>query len=794
MTQTAPTRLRAGYARTQARPSKQKPNDLQIATTLYKAGTIFQIGILILSLLFAFSVASAASEHGDTKRALGGLKIVPIRSADTAATGEPQDNSGQSPSPRQPHGTDVLPAIPRPSAPIIEDALLLASEIDVKITGMIVHTTVKQTFKNQTADWIEGMYRFPLPDNAAVDSMTMIIGDRRIVGKIKEKEAAKKIYTDAVKAGKKAALLQEHRPNMFSTRVGNVAPGALIAVELTFLSTAGQNNLKFDWTMPQAITPRFNFQQPLIDGDGTSIAPSGVSSGADLYDVKAARENPYKGSANKTSFSVHLNAGTAIENLLSTSHDLSVTRFGEGEFRIALKDGALPADRDFNLSWELVPGSNVQSVLFRETGPLIIVDGEAAREDADYILGFVLPPNPTVDLYVPPRDVVFIIDTSGSMGGASIRQAKTALLHAVDLLRPEDKFDIIEFNSNHTRLFGNSEMVTSESLARARHFIRRLDANGGTNMMPALKDALDDARDLEAEKQILFLTDGAVGYEDAMFRLVEEKLGSARLFTVGIGSAPNGWFMRKAAEFGRGLHIQIGDVATAGVKLEELYSAMARPSLSSLSLSRPFSQALSGPLSSDLDDPTGENNRASIESYPATLPDLFGAHPAVFMARVQKGTGLETLQLSGVLPDGGNWQKDLKLSDVKEGKGIAKMWARKKVEGLMDARVRGANPDMVRKDILDVALMHKILSPFTSFVAVEEKISRPQTDALKLSNAKGNLPHGTEAKRFHGPRTATPLSFKFISGLIAFFLALVGFLVLKYPLPRVSSLASGRLP
>ena len=146
------------------------------------------------------------------------------------------------------------------------------------------------------------------------------------------------------------------------------------------------------------------------------------------------------------------------------------------------------------------------------------------------------------------------------------------------------------------------------------------------------------------------------------------------------------------------------------------------------------------------------------------------------------------------MPGGGNWQKDLKLSDVKEGKGIAKMWARKKVEGLMDARVRGANPDMVRKEILDVALMHKILSPFTSFVAVEEKISRPQTDALKLSNAKGNLPHGTEAKRFRGPRTATPLSFKFISGLIAFFLALVGFLVLKYPLPRVSSLASGRLP
>jgi Ca-activated chloride channel family protein len=763
---------------------KQHVSDFDTATTLQKIGTVIQIVVLLFSLVFAFSTVSAQpQEHVNSRsnKPLGGMKIVPIRSANDPLQGARFAEGHEA------REREALTPIPQ--APIIQDALLLSSEISVEITGMIVHTTVRQTFKNQTNDWIEGMYRFPLPDQASVDSMTMLIGNRRIVGRIKEKEEAKKTYREAVKAGKKAALLQEHRPNMFSTRVGNVAPGAVISVELTFLSYASQNGMVFDWAMPQAITPRFNFDQPLIDGDEASITPGGKA----LYTHSISAADRTGGDANPTSFSVRLKAGTPVRSLLSKSHNLAVTSFGPGDYTITLKNGIMPADRDFKLSWELTPDSSVKPILFREKGPLIASGDGEFHENANYVLGFLLPPQQSESLYVAPRDVVFIIDTSGSMGGVSIRQAKTALLHALDLLRPEDRFDIIEFNNHHTRLFGKSELVSADTLARARHFVRRLDANGGTNMMPALDSALTDSYDPEAERQILFLTDGAVGYEDQMFKLVEEKLGQARLFTVGIGSTPNGWFMRKAAEFGRGLHIQISDVAKAGEELASLYSAMAVPSLSNLDLESKVSADISSSHGDNHESSDNDRKSHSIESYPARLPDLYGTRPAVFIARVTEGSEFAPLTLSGKQPTGEIWQADLNLEDIPEGKGIAKMWARKKVESLMDARVRGMDRDAVRQEILDVALSHEILSPFTSFVAVEEEVSRPAVDTLKHTKVKGNLPHGTETKKFFGPRTATPLSFKFTSGLLALFIALIGLLVLRYPLSHARLFTARKL-
>jgi hypothetical protein len=448
---------------------KTRPNDLHTASLLNKIGVLFQIILLVLSLVFAFSAASAhpllsENDQGDSHgsgshvmprkvsyqvsqqapqpvsksvsqpifrpksrqvsgrasqrvsdrtfhqishQALGGLKIVPVRSLSENRAGNSLDNSlnnslNNSPGDNSDHyvrngQNDALDNdqplqashMQNQQAPIIEDALLLASKIDVEITGMIVHTTVTQTFKNQTADWIEGLYRFPLPDKAAVDSMTMLVGNRRIVGKIKEKEAARKTYANAVKAGKKAALLEEHRPNMFSSRVGNVAPGAIIVVELTFLSYAEQKGLNFSWTMPQAITPRFNFDMPMVDGDGISTAPGGMghyaynpegpegikgpanelakgsvtepasgsavglSSGfAQVGSGVTDRSNPvhhrrnasvnHQGKAapdyenvkaqgvNPTSFHIRLNAGTVVKNLISSSHDLAVTYHGQG--------------------------------------------------------------------------------------------------------------------------------------------------------------------------------------------------------------------------------------------------------------------------------------------------------------------------------------------------------------------------------------------------------------------------------------------------------------------------------
>jgi len=616
-----------------------------------------------------------------------------------------------------------------------EYAPLLSSEITVDITGFIVRTVVKQRFKNQTSDWIEGSYNFPLPNEAAIDGFTMIVGDRRIEGLIKEKAEAKRIYTAAVKAGKKAALLSQARPNMFTTKIGNVAPGSEISVELTFFSYARQDGLSFSWRFPQAITPRYASPGEALvrAGRGSNAVPTAFS--ADTYSEG--------GGANLSGFAVTLNAGTALDHLASSSHSLVVTERDGGLFEIGLKGGHLPADRDFVLRWTLAATAEAQPLLFKEQ-----YDGET------YILGMILPPAGNARnadsgslSIVPPRDVSFILDVSGSMQGASIIQAKAALLRALDLLRPEDRFDITLFNHEFSRLFGSSQSATTKNLAVARTMLRSVEADGGTEMRGALRSSLADSFGNEDLRQIMFLTDGAVGYEEEMFRMVSSGLGRARLFMVGLGSAPNSWFMRKAAEFGRGLHVQIGDVSEAQSVLEGLFEDMARPSVSSLVLE-------------------ADDNSAT---YPSRLPDLFGDRPAVFVSKL--GRGASGIRLSGRRGSGDYWTAAFGTENVATDTGIAKLWARKKIEDITDDRVRGMPYGEAKALILEVALSYKILSEYTSFVAVEDRVSRNRAEALKRAAIQANLPKGTSADQFFGPQTATAMMMKLQFGLGGLLLA-----------------------
>jgi Ca-activated chloride channel family protein len=610
-----------------------------------------------------------------------------------------------------------------------EDAILLSSHIDVEITGLIARATLKQRFKNTTSDWVAGTYRFPLPAGSAVDALTMIVGERKIIGKIKEKEEAKRIYERALKQGRKAALLNQARPNMFSSKVGNIAPGSEVLVEVSFISLSKQNGLDFSWHMPQAITPRFGADGQMEDAGGRPL-PAGER----FYSSRTDK--------NQTSFAVRLNAGTAVTGLASPSHDIRVVDMGKGRFEIALRDEQLPADRDFALRWSLTAAEAAKPVVFKEH-----FAGDT------YLLGFLLPPNGSAHTaVVPPRDVTFVLDISGSMAGMSIRQAKAALLRALDLLRPEDRFDIILFNDDFRRLFGETKKANAKNLRLARSLVRRTQANGGTVMKGALASALSEGFDPEELRQIMFLTDGAVGYEEDMFRLVHENLGAARLFTVGLGSAPNGWFMRKAAEFGRGLYVKVDDIGEAQDRLENLFSAMAAPSISGLELAA----------------------NGAAESYPERLPDLFGSRPAVFVSKL--GGAVEKVELSGLTSGGEIWSASVNLKDVPRGNSIGKLWARKKVEGLMDAKVRGLPAVEVKAAVLATALKHGIMSPYTSFVAVEDKVSRQQAEALRKARIKGNLPKGTAAKQFFGPKTASPMLLQLLLGTLLLMLAMVSWL------------------
>ena len=231
-----------------------------------------------------------------------------------------------------------------------------------------------------------------------------------------------------------------------------------------------------------------------------------------------------------------------------------------------LRDEEVPADRDFELAWKARPGSMPKSALFKEV-----------RDGGTYALLTLFPPaGAGAERGRLPREVVYVIDTSGSMEGESIQQARKALLLAVDRLKAGERFNVIQFNSVTSRLFAEARPVTLETRGAAREYVSRLVATGGTEMAGALEAALTSSDDPRRVRQVVFLTDGSVGNEDGLFGLIRQRLGDTRLFTVGIGSAPNGHFMTKAAEFGHGTFTYIGKLEEVGEKMSRLFKALAQ--------------------------------------------------------------------------------------------------------------------------------------------------------------------------------------------------------------------------
>lgn len=613
-------------------------------------------------------------------------------------------------------GMEIRAMEPEGKPEVTRPALMVSSDIGAEISGPIVRLTVKQTFRNDSDFWSEGLFRFPLPDNAAVDTMVLTVGDRRIVGTIKEKEEAQRTYNEAVRAGKKAALLREYRPNIFATLVGNIPPHGDVTVEIGLQSMAGMEGDTFRWRLPQAITPRYHSEVKATPRVADRFFEGEVFYSAD-------------GKANPTSFHASFTASHAIDVIESPSHKLDVT--GEGKrLKAELAAGTEPANRDLILNWRYRAGEMPAAMLFRET-----------KGEESYLLGLVLPPRGDAPRAVPPRDVTFVIDISGSMSGRSIMEAKVALLSGLDLMAPEDRFDIIAFESELHPLFGSLRTATPETLHKAKEWVMGLAADGGTEMAPALAAALNQTGEGETLRQILFLTDGAVGDEAALFAQVKAGAGKARLFTVGVGPAPNGWFMRKAAEMGRGIHIQIDDLTKAAEAMKALYADMARPSLTGLAL-----------------------DAQGVDMAPTALPDLYGTRPVVFTL---KAGGSGPLVLKGTDGTGRPWQTSLDPASAEKGKGIASLWARRKVEGLMDDAAIRRDIDANRQAIVDIALEHRLLTPYTSFVAVEEKISRPENEGLDRQVAEGNLPEGTSAKQFFGPQTAAGLGLHAYAAFLA---------------------------
>jgi Ca-activated chloride channel family protein len=617
----------------------------------------------------------------------------------------------------------------------------VGNHVELKVTGLIARAHVHQVFDNTSDAVVEATYVFPLPEQAAVVGLELLVGDRTIKGQMQEREQAQRTFEQAASAGKKAALLEQERPNLFTTRVANIEPGQSVEVHLHYQHDVQYSDGVFSLGFPATITPRYvgaaageglKRETPPGSSAAASFGPGGWGK-AQVRD--AERISPpfaLSGDAPWLDVEVTLNAGVALRHVDSPSHAVEVRAYSAGLTRVHLSQGPVVADRDFRLRWQPALGQAPHSALFEET-----------FEGDRYALLMLLPPDPAQDSAgTLPKETTFVIDTSGSMSGTSIAQARNSLSIGLSSLGPRDRFNVVAFDSDARSLFSGAQLATPTHVTRALDWVRALEAGGGTEMLSALTLALGGRHAPgPAVRQVVFVTDGSVGNEDQVLSYIQRHLGDQRLFTVGIGSAPNRYFMRGAARFGRGLFTQVASIGEVGDTMNQLWKKLESPVMKQVELAW--------------------QGGGQVDAFPPRVPDLYAGEPLVVLARLAPET--TELALSGTRA-GAPFQTRLSSVGGQASTGIHQLWARRKIETLMDSMIGGVDEAVVRRQVLEVALRHQVASRYTSFVAVDDRPS-VDTQAEQVSVPLA-VPHGNSM--FGSlPQTATPGPFCLLMGLLS---------------------------
>jgi Ca-activated chloride channel family protein len=582
-------------------------------------------------------------------------------------------------------------------------AVRLGTDMDVTVTGQIARVRVTQAFRNTSDRWMEASYLYPLPQDGAVDSLKMVVGQRVIVGRIQPREKARAAYEAARSSGRKAGLVEQQRPNMFSTSVANVGPGETVLISIEYQAPVAQANGTFSLRLPLVVGPRYT-------------PPHTLTSSAAADDARAVTAAPVLDPAlgpnqNPTSISVHLSPGFDVANLISRYHKIDVA--GPNDNRtVRLAEATVPADRDFVLEWRSASADPTLGLFAQKTA------------SGDYVMASIAPPANLDGLPRPPREMVFVIDNSGSMGGDSMEEAKASLVHALGTLRPQDHFNVIRFDDTMTRLFEHSVAATPDQVALATRFAQSLEAQGGTEMLPALQAALEDAgtgggNDPDILRQIVFLTDGAISNEREMMAAIGADGGRSHVFMVGIGSAPNDFLMERMSTIGGGVYTHVGAPGEVAAKMMPLLDVLSHPAVRDLSV---------------------RVEGGALDLTPSRLPDVYAGRPLVLVGRADKLAG--TLTVSGRIGDR-PWERRVDLAAALPSPAIEKLWARRRITDVEADRALGKLEDArADAEVERIGMESGIVTSRTSLVAVDETPSRPAGARLSREELPINLPAG----------------------------------------------------
>jgi Ca-activated chloride channel homolog len=561
------------------------------------------------------------------------------------------------------------------------------TDVQAEVTGTLARVTVTQIFENTFNEKIEAVYTFPLPHEAAVDSMLMKIGDRTIRGDIKRREEARAIYEAARNSGRTASLLDQQRPNIFTQSVANIPPREQVHITISYVETLPYEEGEYVFAFPMVVGPRY------IPGTPTGRQGGGWSPDTDRVPdashITPPVAKPGTRAGHDISVAVSIDAGLALDRVRSVTHEIELERPSSTRARVRLKQSAVLPNKDFVLRYDIAG---------RAVGDAVLAHSDSRGGFFSLILQ---PPERVTAAEVTPKELVFVLDTSGSMSGFPIEKAKETMRLALDALYPQDTFNLITFAGDTHILFPSPLPATAANLRRAQEFLAGRSGGGGTEMMKAIRAALEGTENQGHIRIVCFMTDGYVGNDDEIIAEVARH-PNARVFSFGIGSSVNRYLLNKMAALGRGEveYVGLGDDGSAAA--------------------RRFHERVRNPLLTDIRVEWG--GLPVSEVYPQRIPDLFGAKALVLSGRYQ-GRGAGTLRIFGTMA-GKPWSRAIQVTlpdNESKHDVLASLWARRKIDGLLDDSRREASGD-TREAVTRLGLDYRLMTPFTSFVAVEERI------------------------------------------------------------------------
>ncbi len=620
------------------------------------------------------------------------------------------------------------------------------TDVEGSVLGFVASVNVRQRFHNPYDSKIEAVYVFPLPEDAAVSDFLMTVGDRTIRGVVREREEAERIYDAARSRGHVASLMTQERPNVFTQKVANIEPGKRIDIDITYFNTLSYVDGWFELSFPMVVGPRFNpgesrsipaetwpggaedsyaegrrsiagvpdpvpAPSTLLPAPKTPTPPLGSGIGAVARGSHGASGQateiqylaPDERSGHDIALTFAIDPGVSIEEIESPTHRIAVTP-GEGyATRVQLASETTIPNKDFILRWR-VAGDQPKAGLTLQR------DEDGTGGGGGYFAMMLIPPAEAESLERAPVEFIFVVDTSGSMSGEPIEQAKKAMLRALDSMRPGDAFQIVEFNNTASSFGPRTVPATPENIREAKRYVQRMRAGGGTMAVEGVRKAASFPADPERPTRarfVTFMTDGFIGNETEIFREIDRTLGDARVFSFGVGSSPNRYLIDGMARIGRGAVAYLNPGDDGDRVMDFFFERVARPALTDIAID------------------WGSMNVG--ETYPSRVPDLYVGRPVVLVGRYEGSLDDTTVRVRGRAMTGeGPATVETRITvvpdEARTDGALKPVWARMKIADLARREAlaqspsdRGEFADMIRS----TALAHGIMSAYTAFIAVD---------------------------------------------------------------------------